>query len=87
MPFALSRDELAEALRYLQRAIQFDTVNPPGNEAPLAAWLDTVLSAEGIETRVVEPVAGRAALVARIRGTGAKRPILLTAHIDVVGVE
>jgi acetylornithine deacetylase/succinyl-diaminopimelate desuccinylase-like protein len=83
----LSAEELNEAVGYLRRAIQIDTVNPPGNEGLLAAYLQTVLSAQGIETHVLEPVAGRAAVIGRIRGTGAQPPVLLTAHMDVVGVE
>lgn len=77
----------AEAQGHLRRLIQFDTTNPPGNEFPLASYLKKVLSAEGIETRLFEPHPGRGAVVARIRGNGRKRPVLLLAHMDVVGVE
>ena len=77
----------AETIRHLQRLIQFDTVNPPGNELPLARYLESVLAKDGIETQLFEPAPRRAALVARLRGTGAKRPVLLLAHMDVVAVE
>jgi acetylornithine deacetylase/succinyl-diaminopimelate desuccinylase-like protein len=83
----LSPAELEEALRHLRRAIQTETINPPGNEARLAAYVQSVLDAEGIETRLLEPAPGRAAVIARLRGSGAKPPVLLTAHLDVVGVE
>ena len=46
-----------------------------------------VLSAAGIETQLLRPAPLRAAVVARLRGTGAKKPVLLMAHMDVVGVE
>jgi acetylornithine deacetylase/succinyl-diaminopimelate desuccinylase-like protein len=46
-----------------------------------------VLVGAGIETRVLEPAPGRAAVVARLRGDGRARPILLLAHMDVVAVE
>ena len=78
------REETVEHLRAL---VRFDTTNPPGNELPLAQYLVGVLSAAGIETRLVEPAPHRAAVVARLRGNGAKRPVLLMAHMDVVGVE
>jgi acetylornithine deacetylase/succinyl-diaminopimelate desuccinylase-like protein len=77
-------DELRELL---QRSIRVHTVNPPGNEIALARLLDGVLADAGIETRLLEPAPGRAALVARLRGSGAAAPILLLAHMDVVGVE
>jgi acetylornithine deacetylase/succinyl-diaminopimelate desuccinylase-like protein len=76
-----------ETVRHLQRLIQLNTVNPPGNEITVARYLDSTLRAVGIETHLFEPSPGRAAFVARLRGTGAKPPVLLMAHMDVVGVE
>lgn len=84
---SLSPHELDESVGHLCHAIRIETVNPPGNEAGLGAWLDGILRAEGIETRVLEPVQGRSAVIARLRGNGSALPILLTAHMDVVGVE
>lgn len=77
----------AETVSYLQRLIRFETVNPPGHELPLARYLESVLMSEGIETQLFEPAPSRAAVVARLRGTGARRPVLLMAHMDVVAVE
>jgi acetylornithine deacetylase/succinyl-diaminopimelate desuccinylase-like protein len=77
----------AETVRHLQRLIQFETVNPPGNELPLARYLESVLAKEGIETQLFEPASSRAALVARVRGGTARKPVLLLAHMDVVAVE
>lgn len=78
---------LDETTTHLRRLIQIDTTNPPGNELLAARYLATGLEAAGIETHLFEPVADRAALVARIPGTGDARPLLLLAHMDVVGVE
>ena len=77
----------AETVSRLQTIIRFDTRNPPGNELPLALYLESVLKSEGIQTALYEPEANRAQLVGRIRGTGAARPVMLLAHMDVVGVE
>lgn len=76
-----------ETIDHLRALIRFDTTNPPGNELPLAQYLVDVLSAAGIETRLFEPAPLRAAVIARLRGNGAKQPVLLMAHMDVVGVE
>ena len=76
-----------ETLGLLQRLIRIVTVNPPGNEVFLARELATIFAGEGIEARLIEPSPGRAALVARLRGTGGRGPVLLMAHMDVVGVE
>lgn len=80
-------DASDEGVRHLRRLLQFDTTNPPGNERPVAEYLAGVLATEGIQSDLVEPVAGRAVLHARIRGNGSARPILLTAHMDVVDVD
>lgn len=78
---------LWEAIAHLQTLIRLDTVNPPGNEIGVARYLDDVLRGAGIETTLLEPAPGRAALIARLRGSGRARPFLLMAHMDVVGVE
>ena len=76
-----------ETVHHLQRMIRMNTVNPPGNELQVAQYLDSTLKAEGIETHLFEPAPGRAAFVARLRGNGSKQPVLIMAHMDVVGVE
>jgi acetylornithine deacetylase/succinyl-diaminopimelate desuccinylase-like protein len=77
----------AETVSRLQAIIRFDTTNPPGNELPLALYLEAALREEGIDTTRFEPEQNRAVLVGRIRGNGTKRPVILLAHMDVVGVE
>ena len=77
----------AETVQHLQRLIRLNTVNPPGNEIAVARYLNEALRAAGIETRLLEPAPSRAAIIARLAGTGAGAPVLLMAHMDVVGVE
>ncbi|HEX2721695.1 MAG TPA: M20/M25/M40 family metallo-hydrolase, partial [Gemmatimonadaceae bacterium] len=77
----------AETVAQLQALIRFDTTNPPGNELPLAQYLSTVLEGAGIPTKLLVPLPGRAAVIARLPGTGRRRPVMLLAHMDVVGVE
>jgi len=76
-----------ETVVHLQRMIRIDTVNPPGNELAVAQYLDGVLKAERIETHLFEPAPGRAGFVARLAGDGTRRPVIIMAHMDVVGVE
>jgi acetylornithine deacetylase/succinyl-diaminopimelate desuccinylase-like protein len=76
-----------ETITHLQAMIRMNTSNPPGNEIAVARYLDSTLKAEGIETHLFEPAPGRAALVARLKGNGSKQPVILMAHMDVVGVE
>jgi acetylornithine deacetylase/succinyl-diaminopimelate desuccinylase-like protein len=77
----------AETIERLQALIRFDTTNPPGNELPLARHLVKTLADEGIRADLFEPSKDRAAVIARLEGNGAKRPVMLMAHMDVVAVE
>jgi len=72
----------------LSQLIQLDTSNPPGRTAKEAEFLAPRFRALGFEVKVIPtPDSAKAHFVARLRGDGSKRPVLLTAHADVVGVE
>jgi acetylornithine deacetylase/succinyl-diaminopimelate desuccinylase-like protein len=72
----------------LRRIIQVDNSNPPGNEEKLAALLSPLFTSLGFEIDIVPtPNAGKTHFIARLRGDGSKRPVLLAAHGDTVGVE
>ena len=68
----------------LQRLIQFDTTNPPGNEAECIHYINTLLTEAGFETVLLGPDPARPSLVTRLKGRGDGRPLLLQGHIDVV---
>ncbi|MGH9255265.1 MAG: M20/M25/M40 family metallo-hydrolase [Vicinamibacterales bacterium] len=76
-----------ETLRHFQALVRFDTSDPPGNEKPAADYLRQVLEKEGIpvQTFALEP--NRPNVVARLKGNGSKRPLLLMGHTDVVNVD
>jgi acetylornithine deacetylase/succinyl-diaminopimelate desuccinylase-like protein len=76
-----------EASNFLKDLVRIDTQDPPGNESLVAQYLATVLRREGINVEVLEPVPGRASVVARLKGDGSRRPILLMAHEDTVPVD
>jgi acetylornithine deacetylase/succinyl-diaminopimelate desuccinylase-like protein len=77
----------AETLKHFRALVQIDSSNPPGNETAVVKYLKQVFDAEGIENRVYALEPSRANIVARLRGSGAKRPVLIMAHSDVVGVQ
>ncbi|HZT28448.1 MAG TPA: M20/M25/M40 family metallo-hydrolase [Bryobacteraceae bacterium] len=76
-----------EAVRLLSGYLKIDTVNPPGHETRGAEYLKQILGREGISAEIFESAPGRGNLVARIKGNGAKKPVLIMGHIDTVGVE
>jgi len=76
----------AEILEHYRALVQIDT-SPPGNETRAVAYLKKVLESEGIPTKTFALDPNRANLVARLKGNGTKRPLLILAHTDVVGVQ
>ena len=77
------------AARTLRDAIRLVSVNPPGDEAPLALYLVQKLREGGLEAALIPTPAGdskvgRAAAWGRLPGTGERRPLVLLSHIDVV---
>ena len=67
--------------------IEINTVTATGDTLKAAEAMAARLRAGGFpeaDVRVLSPAPRKGNLVARLRGTGARKPILLLAHIDVV---
>ncbi len=78
---------LDEAIHYLQEYIRIQTVNPPGNEIEGARFFKRIFDSESIPCELFEPSLGRGNLIATLKGSEEKRPLLLLNHMDVVPVE
>jgi acetylornithine deacetylase/succinyl-diaminopimelate desuccinylase-like protein len=76
------RTEILERYRAL---VHIDTT--AGRETLAVDYLRKVLESEGIATKTLALDSRRANLVARLKGNGSKRPLLILAHTDVVGVQ
>ena len=76
-----------ETLEHFQAILQIDTRNPPGNERRAAEYLKSVFDREGIPAEIIALDSNRANVVARLKGNGRKRPILIMGHTDVVTVD
>lgn len=76
-----------EVLRHFQTLVRIDTTDPPGNEKPAADYLKQVLEKEGIPVEVFALEANRPNIVARLKGSGKQRPLLLMGHTDTVNVD
>src|SRR6187401_3243047 len=77
---ALARDIFREL-------IGIDTTDEHGATTPAAEAIARRLREAGLpaaDVQVIGPTPAKGNLVARLRGTGAKRPLLLLAHLDVV---
>ncbi len=74
-----------EILDRYRSLVQLDTT--AGHETRAVDYLRTVLESEGIPTKTFALDPARANIVARLKGNGSKRPLLILAHTDVVGVQ
>ena len=72
------------ARQYLIDLIKIDTTNPPGHETRVAEYLKQVADANQIPCELLGPDPKRLNFVARLKGDGKGRPLLLMAHSDVV---
>jgi acetylornithine deacetylase/succinyl-diaminopimelate desuccinylase-like protein len=72
------------AVDLMQQYLRIDTSNPPGNEIQAANFLKKIFDDNGIQSEIFEYKPGRANIIARLKGNGSKRPIILLSHMDVV---
>ncbi|HWZ32370.1 MAG TPA: M20/M25/M40 family metallo-hydrolase [Bryobacteraceae bacterium] len=77
----------AETLRHYTTVVQMDTADPPGNETKVVEYVKKVLEAEGISVITSAKDPARSNLVARIKGNGSKKPLLIMGHTDTVKVD
>lgn len=73
-----------EAIQLLSDYLKIDTTNPPGNEMKAAQFFKAIFDREGIENKIYESAPGRASIVARLKGNGQKKDLVLLNHMDVV---
>jgi succinyl-diaminopimelate desuccinylase len=74
----------AEIVDLLAEMIRAPTVNPPADTRACADILMRVLQTEGIEAELIEGSPGVVNVVARMRGDGSGKTLLLNGHIDTV---
>lgn len=84
------KENVDETVQNIVRLVRAETVNPPGNEMPAIMIVKDILEKADFPQKaftIVESAPNRVNLVARLRGDGSKRPLLLSGHVDVVPVE
>ncbi len=83
----------AETLKHFTALVQINSTDPGGSEKPVVDYLKKVLDQEGIESKVftmdnlADPSVLRPNIIARLKGNGKKRPILIVGHSDTVNVD
>lgn len=73
--------------QYLTELVRLDTSNPPGNETRVADYLKQIADSHGIPCKLLGSDPRRQNFVARLKGNGKGKPLLMMAHSDVVPVD
>ena len=73
-----------EALGHYRSLLRFDTVT---SERAAAEYIKQVLDKEGIPAKILSTDTERPNVVARLKGNGSRRPLLLMGHTDTVPVD
>src|SRR5438093_1735124 len=86
------RGDVGEIVELVCELVAIDSVNPslvPGGvgEGEVAALIANWSGAAGLEVEVIEETPGRPSVLARARGAGGGRSLMLCGHIDTVGVD
>lgn len=74
----------ADAVRLARQLVSYVTVNPPGNEAPCAAFLRNMLEEAGFTVSAFEFAPDRTSLLARIGDPDAGCSLCFVGHLDTV---
>lgn len=83
----------AETLSHFSKLVQINSSDPGGSEAPVVEYLKSVLDKEGIESKIfqienfADPTIKRPNIVARLKGNGKKKPLLIVGHADTVNID
>jgi acetylornithine deacetylase/succinyl-diaminopimelate desuccinylase-like protein len=75
------------AVDLMRQYLRINTSNPPGNEIESARFFKSLFDKHGIQSEIFEYKPGRANIIARLKGNGSKRPLILLNHMDVVTVD
>jgi acetylornithine deacetylase/succinyl-diaminopimelate desuccinylase-like protein len=73
-----------ETMRHYQAVVRFDTT---AKERPAAEYIKQVLDQNGIPAQILSLEPDRPNVVARLKGNGKKRPLLIMGHMDTVTVD
>ena len=82
-----------ETLKHFSALVQINSADPGGSEKPVVDYLKAVLDREGIESKVftrtnlADPSIIRPNIIARLKGTGKKKPLLIVGHTDTVNID
>lgn len=76
-------------VRMFQEYLAINTCNPPGDVAAGAEFFKAIFEKEGVPVELIwtDKNTGRVNVLARLKGSGKKRPLMMLNHMDTVPVD
>jgi succinyl-diaminopimelate desuccinylase len=74
----------SSAVALARDMVRIPSINPPGDETGPIKHMAGILEAAGFECSVHAFAPNRPSMVARLKGSGAGKPLAFTGHVDVV---
>lgn len=76
----------AEVVKFCQDLVRIKSMNPPGDELPVAEYIASVLKNIGLEVELIKHSPTRASVLARLKSPGKTPALLYNGHLDTVPV-
>jgi succinyl-diaminopimelate desuccinylase len=76
----------AEVVKFCQELVRIKSVNPPGDELPMAEFVASTLEKAGLEVELISHNLTRASVLARLKSSRKIPSLLLNGHLDTVPV-
>lgn len=85
----------AEAVALLQKLVRIPSITPADatyehpsvGETMVCRVIQKILRQEGIDSEILAKLERRGNIIARLKGDGTAKPVLLLGHLDVVGID
>jgi succinyl-diaminopimelate desuccinylase len=75
-----------EVIKFCQELVRIKSVNPPGDELPIADYIASTLKKFGLDTELVRHSPTRASVLARLNTLHKKPGLLYNGHLDTVPI-
>ncbi len=73
----------SDAILLTQKLVSMNSVNPPGNEAPVVEFIAELLAEKGFDIKIIHYGENRSHLVAK-KGNPSNKPVVFSGHLDTV---
>lgn len=75
-----------QVVKFCQELVRIKSVNPPGDELPVAQYVASILKKAGLEVELIKHSPTRASVLARLKSSRKIPALLYNGHLDTVPI-